>query len=166
MDRSPATLAARMDAFVSRCRSHGMSVTPQRMAVYRVLLEADDHPSPETLCGRVRTNMPSLSLATVYKVLDALVELGLAHEVAAMSGTKRYDANLEKHHHLVCTHCGTIVDFYDRELDAVAPPRRAPKLGGFIAETVSVQVLGVCARCARGGPRRAGGKRLRLAASG
>jgi Fur family peroxide stress response transcriptional regulator len=156
MDLSAATLAAKMDELVVRCRSHGLSVTPQRMAIYRALLVAEDHPSPETLYGRVRTEMPSLSLATIYKVLDALVDLGLVHEVAAMSGTKRYEANLEKHHHLVCTQCGTIVDFNDRDLDAVVPPRRAPKLVGFIAETVSVQVMGVCARCSRGVPRRTG----------
>jgi Fur family peroxide stress response transcriptional regulator len=160
MDRSPATLAARMDSFLSRCRERGMSATPQRIAIYRVLLESEDHPSPEMLYGRVRVQMPSLSLATVYKVLDALVGLGLVHEVAAISGTKRYDANMDKHHHLVCTQCGTIVDFYDRELDAVAPPRRAPKLGGFIAEAVSVQVLGVCARCAAPRPRRSRTKRV------
>ena len=129
-----------------------MSVTPQRMAIYRALLESEDHPSPETLFGRVRAKMPSISLATIYNVLDALVELGLSQEVAAVSGIKRYDANLEKHHHLVCTHCGTIVDFYDRDLDEVVPPRRA-KLGGFVAETVTIQVLGVCASCARGARR-------------
>jgi len=152
MNRDPATLASRMNDLVARCRTHRMSVTPQRMAIYRALLESEDHPSPEMLYGRVRAKMPSLSLATIYNVLDALVELGLCQEVAAVSGTKRYDANLEKHHHLVCTHCGTIVDFYDRELDEVAPPRRA-KLGGFVAELVSIQVFGVCASCARR-PRR------------
>ena len=88
-----------------------MSATPSGSRSHRVLLEAEDHPSPEMLYGRVRAQMPSLSLATVYKVLDALVELGLVHEVAAISGTKRYDnANMDKHHHLVCTQCGTIVN--------------------------------------------------------
>ena len=152
MNRDSATLAARMNDMVARCRTRRMSVTPQRMAIYRALLESEDHPSPETLFGRVRAKMPSISLATIYNVLDALVELGLSLEVAAVSGIKRYDANLEKHHHLVCTHCGTIVDFYDRDLDGVAAPRRA-KLGGFVAETVTIQVLGVCASCARGARR-------------
>jgi Fur family peroxide stress response transcriptional regulator len=149
MDRDPATLAARMGDLVSRCRAAGMSVTPQRMAIYRALLEADDHPSPDSLYSRVRADLPSLSLATVYKVLEALVALGLVHEVANVSGIKRYDANIEQHHHLVCTHCGTIVDFYDLKLDALQPPRRASRVTGFVAEKVMVQVLGSCARCAR-----------------
>ena len=152
MNRDPASLAARMNELVARCRTHRMSVTPQRMAIYRALLESEDHPSPELLYGRVRAKMPSLSLGTIYNVLDALVRLGLSKEVAAVSGIKRYDANVEKHHHLVCTQCGVIVDFYDRELDEVSPPRRA-KLGGFVAETMSIQVLGVCASCARGARR-------------
>src|SRR5215470_6770719 len=151
MNRDPTALAGRMNDLIARCRTHGLSVTPQRMAIYRALLEAEDHPSPEMLYGRVRTKMPSLSLATIYKVLDALAELGLIHEVATVSGTKRYDANLEKHHHFVCTQCGTIVDFYDRDLDSIAPPRRAAKLGGFTVEGLSVQVLGVCASCAHAG---------------
>ena len=148
-------LTARMSDLVSRCRSAGLSVTPQRMAIYGALVESEDHPSPEMLYSRVRAQMPSLSLATIYKGLDTLVELGLVREVAAMSGIKRYDANLEQHHHLVCTQCGKIIDFYDRKLDAVAPTRRSHKLVGFIPETVSVQVMGACARCART-PRRAG----------
>jgi len=123
-----------------------MSVTPQRMAIYRALLEAEDHPSPDTLYRRIHRKMPSLSLATVYKTLDALCALGLVQEASVGSETKRYDANLERHHHLVCTECGGIMDFYDRALDAVAPPRR---LSGFVAQGISIQVVGRCAECAR-----------------
>jgi Fur family peroxide stress response transcriptional regulator len=88
--------------------------------------------------------MPALSLATVYKALDALLELGVAREVSVAGGTKRYDANLERHHHLVCTSCGHVSDYYSEALDALEPPRR---IGGFLPESLSVQVLGVCADC-------------------
>ena len=62
-----------------------MNVTPQRVAVYRALLQAEDHPSPEELYRRVRRRMPSLSLATIYKALDALTRLGVAREVSVIS---------------------------------------------------------------------------------
>lgn len=122
-----------------------MNVTPQRIEIYSALLDADDHPSPETLYSRVKRKMPSISLATIYKALDALSELGVVREVSAIADTKRYDANLDRHHHLICTECKSIQDIYDDELDAVAAPK---SLGGFIARSVSVEVLGVCAACA------------------
>ena len=53
-----------------------MHVTPQRMAIYRTLLDAAGHPSPEELYRRVRAKMPSPSLATIYEVLDALTTSG------------------------------------------------------------------------------------------
>lgn len=142
-----AEIDRKVDELIQRCRARGMNVTPQRMAIYRALLEADDHPSPELLYRRVRPAMPSMSLATIYKALDALVDLGLAQEVSATGDVKRYDANMGRHHHLLCTGCGAIRDFEDESLDRVAPPRR---LGGFVAHTVSVQIAGLCASCARG----------------
>jgi Fur family peroxide stress response transcriptional regulator len=135
-----------MDDLVQRCRAGGMNVTPQRLAIYRALLESEDHPSPEGLYQRVRPQMPSLSLATIYKALDALVRLGVVTEVSVVGEGKRYDANLDRHHHLVCTRCKSVIDYYDETLDAIAPPRALP---GFTAQAVSVQVMGVCATCAQ-----------------
>ena len=90
-----------------------MSVTPQRIAIYRALLEANDHPNPEAIYTRVRTTMPSLSLATIYKTLDALARLGLVSELPAIGNSRRYDANVDLHHHLVCTRCDRVTDYYD-----------------------------------------------------
>lgn len=125
-----------------------MNVTPQRLAVYRALLESEDHPSPEILFRRVRKSMPSLSLATVYKALDTLELLGVVARVATASDTKRFDANDERHHHLVCTRCQKVVDLYDERFDALAAPRQ---ISGFVVQTLTVQVKGLCARCAGGG---------------
>jgi Fur family peroxide stress response transcriptional regulator len=146
MDRSAAGLERHMDGLVTRCRDRGMNVTPQRLAIYRALLESEDHPSPEMLFERVRPGLPSLSLATIYKALDALRELGLVQEVTVSGGGKRYDANVEKHHHLVCTQCRQVVDHYDAQLDSLKPPRR---ITGFVGHSVTVQVLGLCSECAR-----------------
>ncbi|HLU64879.1 MAG TPA: transcriptional repressor, partial [Kofleriaceae bacterium] len=85
-------------------------------------------------------------LATIYKALDTLCELGLVQEVSVVGEGKRYDANVDRHHHLICTACKQVVDHYDPKLDALRPPRRLP---GFHARSVSVQVLGLCAACAR-----------------
>ena len=130
-----------------RCREAGMAVTSQRLAIFRELLAAEDHPSPETLHRRVKKAMPSLSLATIYKTLDALEELGLIEEVSPVGDVKRYDGNHRPHHHLVCVRCKRVTDFYDPELDTLAPPAR--QLGGFVVQSTTVQVKGLCAACDR-----------------
>jgi Fur family transcriptional regulator, peroxide stress response regulator len=158
MDRRASSLDRRVDELVRRCRDAGMNVTPQRLAVYRALLESADHPSPEQLYQRVRVAMPSLSLATIYKALDALQELGLVVEVSPMGEHKRYDANDERHHHLVCTQCHKVSDFYDERFDALAPP---PRLGGFRVQTLTVQLKGLCSDCAAPPPEKARKKQPR-----
>ncbi len=118
----------RMDDMSRRCREAGMNVTPQRMAVYRALLESVEHPSPEVLYRAVQPTMPSMSLATVYKSLEALERLGLVHEVPVVSDTRRYDANTSDHHHLVCTTCGKVADFYDQDLRSASSEAEAEGL--------------------------------------
>ena len=146
MDHEPGQLDRRMHELIRRCRDEGMNVTPQRAAIYRALLESEDHPSPEALYRRVHRRLRSLSLATVYKALDTLVALGLVREVDVAGDAKRYDANLDRHHHLICTGCKRVTDVCDEGLDAAAPSKR---LAGFVARTISVQVFGLCDACAR-----------------
>lgn len=137
----------RIDELVTRCRAAGMAVTTQRIAIFRQLLSADDHPSPETLHRRAKKAIPSLSLATIYKTLDALEALGLIEEVSPVGDVKRYDGNHRPHHHLVCVRCKQVTDFYDHQLDALAPPAR--QLAGFVVQSTTVQVKGLCAACDR-----------------
>lgn len=129
---------------VERCRAAGLNVTPQRIAVYRALLESEEHPTPEALYERVRRGMPSLSLATIYKALDTLESIGLVRPVPIVSDKRRYDANDRPHHHLVCSSCGSIRDYYNHELDRLMPKRVG---GGFVPQSVSVNVCGICADC-------------------
>ncbi len=132
----------RIDELARRCREAGMTLTPQRLEIFRALVGAEDHPSPEMLHERIRSAMPTLSLATIYKTLDVLEQLGL---VEALGGTKRYDGNHVQHHHLVCTRCKSVTDFYDAKLDALHPPKQ--QLHGFVPESVTVQIKGLCANC-------------------
>lgn len=144
MDRRAPTLKKRVEEMAERCRAAGMNVTPQRLAVYKALLESEEHPTPEALYKRVRRQMPSLSLATIYKVLDALESVGLVRAVPVVSDKRRYDANGDVHHHLVCTACGDIKDYYSEEFDRLVPRRG---MRGFHPQGVSVNVTGICARC-------------------
>lgn len=137
------------EALAETCHAAGLRVTPQRLAVLRVLMQSHDHPAPETVFQRVRDHLPSVSLATVYKVLASLEDAGLASRVGVPGDANRYDANRAPHHHLICTRCGDVADHEDPGLAPALPKQ----LGGFAPSEARVQILGLCARCR--GPKRA-----------
>lgn len=130
---------------VRRCREAGLKATPQRLAIYRALLRTCEHPSPEAVFKAVRPSMPSLSLATVYKTLDALQRAGLVEEVSRLGETKRYDANLHPHHHLICTRCNKIIDVELEGVEKVIP--LSGRIGSFTATEIHVQLRGLCESC-------------------
>lgn len=129
---------------LERCRSAGLKATPQRISVYRALLRSDAHPSPEGVYRMVRDELPTISLATVYKTLDALSAAGLIQQVSLMSETKRYDANLEPHHHLICRTCNRVADYADPALEqSISLPQNT----GFSAQHIHIQFFGLCDVC-------------------
>ncbi|MDX6768213.1 MAG: Fur family transcriptional regulator [Elusimicrobiota bacterium] len=130
----------------AKFKERGIPLTHQRLAVYEELAGRHDHPSAETLYDSLKKEYPSLSLATVYKTLQTLDELGLVSRVDSPASQARYDAITATHHHAVCTACGRIEDLFDASLDAL----KAPKAAGFVAESHSVHFHGLCAACAKG----------------
>ncbi|MGN6182888.1 MAG: Fur family transcriptional regulator [Thermoanaerobaculia bacterium] len=148
MQRTDAQVERKVSAMIERCREAGMNVTPQRIAIYRALVRSEEHPTPEMLFQSVSEDMPSLSLATIYKTLDSLAQLGLVNAVPVVSDKKRFDANDDAHHHLVCSRCGMIRDYYTHAFDDLVPRRQVQ---GFMAESVSVNITGICAECRRKG---------------
>jgi len=137
---SPADLAARL-------RDAGLRVTSQRLDVYEALASSGLHLSPEQTLARVRGRHPTISANTVYQVLETLVGAGAIRRADTGAGARRYDANMEPHHHLVCTTCGKQVDVpcdegptHGHELD--------DDLGFTIAEA-RVTYMGTCPDCAR-----------------
>jgi len=137
-----------LERFVTRCRAAGLVLTPQRLTVFRHLAAGHGHPSAEELHAAVRRELPTLSLATVYKTLDSLARVGAVRRVRGAGARGRWDAGLESHHHLVCIECGSVRDVHDARLDAVK--RRAAVLAGrhgFAASSHVVDILGRCAAC-------------------
>jgi Fur family peroxide stress response transcriptional regulator len=126
-------------------RSKKVPLTHQRMAVYEELSSRHDHPSAEALYETLKKAYPSLSLATVYKTLQTLHQMGMVARVDSPTAQARYDAITSIHHHAVCTGCGRIKDLFDPRLDAIA----APRFEGFQARGHSVHFHGLCALCAK-----------------
>jgi Fur family peroxide stress response transcriptional regulator len=138
-------LDERMAEFARRCRETGLANTHQRMIIYRVLVESVDHPSPELVYDRVRAEIPSISKATVYKNIHAFVEAGVLREVSDLHQTNRLDANLDRHHHLICTRCKRVVDYQDKQLNRVRASEAEPL--GFQLDEYRVEARGLCPTC-------------------
>ncbi len=112
------TRAAEPD-LAERCVAAGMKLTAPRRAVVQVLTESSDHPSVETVYERARAVEKSISIATVYRTLNMLDELGLVqrHEFTGSENCARFEANTEHHHHLVDLETGEVVEFQNAELE-------------------------------------------------
>src|SRR5207245_10614711 len=108
----------RVQAFVAQCRAAGLAVTPQRLAIFRHLAATENHPSAEELHATVRRELPTLSLATVYKTLDTLATVGAVRPVSRLGARGRWDANGTSHHCAVCTVCGGVIDVAATRLGA------------------------------------------------
>jgi len=137
-----------LESFAASCRARGLSVTHQRVAVYEALLETDTHPGAEEIYRSVRTRFPTISRGTVYRTLETLCRLGLVADVGQTRGTARFEAALERHHHLVCLSCRSIIDVKDESLEGLEPrggARGAPE--GFEITGYQIQFVGYCRSC-------------------
>lgn len=142
---SPADLTERMDAFKERCRQAGLKVTPQRMAVFKTLIESKEHPSAEAVFRQVRKTFPNISLDTVNRTLLMLSEIGTAFTVAGSGGPKRFDANLLPHHHFKCSKCQRIIDFFHEPFDNINVPESIKLMYTISKKTVYLE--GICDKC-------------------
>lgn len=91
-------------------RERGFKVTPQRLAIYQVLATTKAHPSAEMIFQQLQPIHPTMSLATVYKTIEMLTEVGLVQVLNVGEDSFRYDANTESHPHIICRRCGRVDD--------------------------------------------------------
>lgn len=140
-------LKERMNAFQAKCREAGLKVTPQRMAVYKVLIESKQHPSAEMVFRKVRKVVPNISLDTVNRTLLTLARIGAASIVEGSGDVKRFDGCLETHQHFKCIKCRRIVDFYYKPFDNIAVPKNISRKFTVLRKTVYFE--GICDLCAK-----------------
>ena len=126
-------------------REKGLKVTPQRIAVYNMLLHSTEHPNAETIYRILEATNPTMSLATVYKTLDFFKHLRLVQELNVGEGSARYDAQVHCHPHTVCTVCGCVSDLYNEELTDLHKKLSKPLDFEVICEQLIL--YGKCAAC-------------------
>lgn len=145
-------------------RTAGVKVTHQRLEVFREVAGVSDHPDVETVFQGVRQRLPTISLDTVYRTLALFTELGLLTTLGSARDRYRFDANLEPHHHFVCTRCGFTADFCSEEFNRLSIPDAAKAFGQV--GKAQVEVKGICRQCMEKSPPSAQPEAARQAAAG
>ena len=119
--------------------------TKQRQAVLEVVRGSTEHPDAAHVFDAVKQIVPSISLGTVYRSLEALVEEGHLIQVQQPGQATRYDARLEDHAHFMCDACGQVFDVLIELPDLVGLV--SAKLEGFHVKEARVEFHGTCRRC-------------------
>jgi len=128
-------------------QAQGAQLTPQRAAVFDYLSGVEHHPTAEEVFFAVKSKLPRISLATVYKNLEALVKCGAVSKLSYGDAAARYDIRTDHHYHTRCLSCGKIWDLDVQggsQLLAQVKPQ-----AGFEVKDYRLELLGYCRECRR-----------------
>jgi Fur family peroxide stress response transcriptional regulator len=142
----PATLQPAADA-AHLLRQAGLRVTPQRLAVARVVLTRQ-HPTAAEVFTAVRKQFPTMGLATVYATLNTMSDRGLLTPLP-FADAVRFDANVAPHANLICVDCGSIADFEGCDDVLVQLRERTAQGAGFSFAAERLDLYGKCAACSQ-----------------
>ena len=145
-------IQSRVEQMLSKLKEHDFRLTPQRLAVLRILAVSEGHPTVEMIYERVRKDFPTTSLATIYKTVSLLKELGEVLELGFADGSNRYDGSRPfPHPHVICMKCKTVIDPDLSSLDDLT--REVIEETGFEIVTHRLDFFGVCRDCRGKGPK-------------
>jgi len=134
----------------------GYRMTMPRQIILDVLSGTTEHLSAEDIYHKVHSAYPSIGLTTVYRTLELLVHTSLIHKFDFGDGRARYELvegsqNTGHHHHLVCTGCGSIIDYTDfihEEIELLKKTEKGlSKKYNFRITNHLIQFYGLCERC-------------------
>ncbi len=132
-----------MTNYANLLKEYDLKVTPQRVAIVEELYN-NGHMNIDDLYKKLLSKFPSVSLATIYKNINAMVEKVFLSEVKIPNSKSVYELIKTEHAHLVCSSCGHIEDVI---LDATSVLEEASKLSSFKIDTTSIVLSGLCPNC-------------------
>lgn len=136
----------RITQLIERLKLSGHRITPQRVAVIKAICVDDGHPSVDAIYHMVRAEFPMTSLATVYKTIGIMKEMGEVLELEFSREANRYDGRRPfPHPHVICTDCGRIMDPDVDGIERVT--RQIMEATGFDIDTHRLDFYGRCPRC-------------------
>ena len=135
--------------FHSHLKRVGLKHTGQRDTILRAFLETRDHLSTDELYRLVKKQDERIGFTTVYRTLKLLAECGLASEVAFNDGITRYEHqyNRRNHHHMVCTECGSSVEFFSPDIERIE--QEVGRKNKYTPTRHTFQIYGICDACRR-----------------
>ncbi len=109
------------------------------------VIAVTSHPTAGEVFARLERRRPKISRATVFRNLEGLVQMGVITKTCHPGRGVRYDGVVDRHHHLVCMRCNTVIDVADPKLDAITVPDVSAV--GFEITDLRVQMRGLCQKC-------------------
>ena len=126
----------------------GLKSTSQRDAILNIFVNAGQHVSAEELYTRVKKAQPGIGYATVYRTLKLFALAGIAEERRFADGYTRYEfkaAEGHHHDHLICTRCGSIVEFENERIEVLQ--QDVATRNGFQVQSHKLEIYGLCSSC-------------------
>ncbi len=139
----------RFETIIQKLRDNGHKLTPQRLAIARILAKSEGHPSVENIHDELKEDYPTMSLATVYRNIVIIKSLGEVLELGFPDGSNRYDGNRPTPHpHVICVKCKKIVD---PDLDSLDDMKKEVALEtNFKILNHRLDFFGICSSCMEG----------------
>jgi Fur family peroxide stress response transcriptional regulator len=136
----------RFDTIIRKLKDNGYKITPQRLAIVKILARSEGHPSVEDIHNSIRKNFPTMSLATVYRNIVLIKSFGEVLELGFPDGSNRYDGNRPyPHPHVICVKCRKIVD---PDLDSFEDMKKEVSVETkFKILTHRLDFFGICSNC-------------------
>lgn len=136
----------RLEQIREKIKERGHRLTPQRLAILKILTQSEDHPSAEMIYDQIKAEYPVTSFATVYKTIALVKELGEALELEFSNDSNRYDGKKPySHPHLICTECKKIIDPVLNSVDYLQ--LEIASQTGFKVVNHRLDFFGVCPEC-------------------
>ena len=126
---------------LQKLKDSGLKVTPQRLAIVKILEGNTCHPSADKIYNKVKKKYPMISFATVYKTLKVLAEIGEIQQLKIVEKKVNFDPNTDPHNHFFCKKC--------REIRDVFPGKKInlKEIDGHLIEKYQVYFYGICSKC-------------------
>jgi Fur family transcriptional regulator, peroxide stress response regulator len=136
----------RLDELIAVLRERGYRLTPQRVAVLKVLAESGEHLCVDEIYERVKADFPMTSLATIYKTVALLKEVGEVFELGFAGVGSRYESRRPyPHPHVICLNCRQIVDVEIKALTGMA--QEVADTTGYRVSGYQLDIFGICLQC-------------------
>ncbi len=140
----------RLEQMIGMLREKGCRLTPQRLAMLRILAKSEGHPSAEQIYEQIKFDHPTTSLATIYKTLNLLKNMREVLEITFSNLGSHYDGNKPyPHPHVICTKCGQILDPEFGTMASIS--QEIARQTGYKITHQQLNFFGLCPRCQQEG---------------